>query len=134
MASDFRVNEFVDIRNRLDGVLLLGNEVTYPGDVSHCTKCHVGTTYQDVLVPNILLTTEKITTGIDGETRDQINAARASVPNDTDLVDSATASACGYCHDTPTDVSHFRLMGGEIKSKRADAKVAPPPLAPDVTP
>lgn len=133
-ARDIRVNEFVDIRNFRGGFLLLGNEITFPGDVSHCTKCHVGNTYQNVLVPNILLTTEKITTGIDGETVDQIIAARASVPNDTDLVDSATASACGYCHDSPTDVSHFRLMGGEIKSKRADAKVAPPPLAPDVTP
>jgi len=133
-AREMRVNEFVDIRNRLDGVLLLGDEILFPGDLSHCTKCHVGTTYQDVLVPNALLTTEKITTGVAGETVADINAARASVPNDTDLVDSATASACGYCHDTSTDVSHFRTMGGDIKSTRADAKVAPPPLTPVVTP
>jgi OmcA/MtrC family decaheme c-type cytochrome len=133
-AREMRVNEFVDIRNRLDGVLLLGGEITYPGDVSHCTKCHVGTTYENVLVDNTLLTTEKITTGVAGETRAQIIGARDSVPNGTDLVNSATASACGYCHDTPTDVSHFRTMGGDIKSTRADAKVAPPPLSPDVLP
>jgi len=133
-AGEMRVNEFVDIRNRLDGVLVLGNEILFPGDLSHCLKCHVGTTYENVLVPNALLTTEKITTGVAGETRAQIITARDLVPNDTDLVSSATASACGYCHDTPTDVSHFRTMGGDIKSTRADAKVAPPPLAPDVLP
>jgi OmcA/MtrC family decaheme c-type cytochrome len=133
-SEAMRVNEFVDIRNRLDGVLVLGNEILFPGDLSHCLKCHVGTTYRNVLVPNALLTTEKITTGVDSETRAQIIAARDSVPNDTDLVSSATASACGYCHDTPTDVSHFRTMGGDIKSTRADARVAPPPLMPIVTP
>jgi OmcA/MtrC family decaheme c-type cytochrome len=133
-SEDMRVNEFVDIRNFRGGALILGDEILFPGDLSHCLKCHVGTTYENVLVPNALLTTEKITTGVEGETVDQVKAARDSVPNDTDLVSSATASACGYCHDTPTDVSHFRLMGGDIKSTRADATVAPPPLSPDVTP
>jgi OmcA/MtrC family decaheme c-type cytochrome len=133
-ARDKRDNPFVDIRNRLNGVLLLGDEITYPGDVSHCKKCHVGTTYEKVLVENILLTTEKITTGVAGETVADINAARASVPNSTDLVDSATVSACGYCHDSPIAVSHFIAQGGDVKATRSDALIQPPTLTPDVTP
>ena len=129
-AREMRVNEFVDIRNRLDGVLVRGEEVTYPGDLSHCTKCHVGTTYQNVQVTNGLLTTAKITTGVAGETLAQINAARASVPNATDLVNTPTASACGYCHDTPAAVSHFVTMGGEIKAPRGAASMTPPALEP----
>ena len=129
-AREMRVNEFVDIRNRLDGVLLRGEEVTYPGDLSHCAKCHVGTTYQNVQVANGLLSTEKITTGVAGETLAQINAARATVPNATDLVNTPTASACGYCHDTPATVSHFVTMGGEIKAPRGSASMTPPALEP----
>jgi len=132
-ASDMRVNEFVDVRGDRQAIIL-GNEILYPGDLSHCTKCHVGTTYQNVQVPNGLMTTVKTTTGVAGETRDQISAARDSVPNATDLVNTPTASACGYCHDTPTAVSHFVTMGGEIKAPRGDASMAPPPLAPDITP
>ena len=132
-ARDIRGNEFVDIRGeRL--ALIAGDEITYPGDVSHCTKCHVGTTYQNVQVPNILLTTEKITTGNPSEDNNAISAARDTVPNDTDLVNSATSSACGYCHNSSTAVSHFVAQGGNIKTKRAEAKVAPPPLMPDVGP
>jgi OmcA/MtrC family decaheme c-type cytochrome len=133
-AREMRVNEFQDIRNRttggFQGVLLLGEEVTYPGDLSHCTKCHIGTTYQNVLVPNALLTTEKITTGSASETLAEINAARASVPNATDLVNTPTASACGYCHDTPTAVSHFGLQGGKVKTERGTATLPLPELAP----
>jgi len=129
-SREMRVNDFVDIRNRLDGVLLLGAEVSYPGNLMQCTKCHAGTTYQNVLVPNALLSTEKITTGNASETVAQINAARASVPNATDLVNTPTASACGYCHDTPTGVSHFITMGGDIKAPRGTASMTPPPLVP----
>jgi OmcA/MtrC family decaheme c-type cytochrome len=131
-AGEMRVNEFVDIRNRQSGVLLLGSEILYPGDLSHCTKCHVGTTYQNVQVANGLLTTVKVTTGVAGETVAQINAARASVPNATDVVNTQAASACGYCHDTPLSVSHFVAMGGEIKAPRGTAVMTPPAL--NVTP
>ena len=86
-SSFFRANnvngegiEFVDIRNRVDGVLVLGNEVTYPGNLKYCTKCHVGTTYNPAFIPaNALLSTTKVTTGNPSETRADILAARASV-------------------------------------------------------
>ena len=142
-ANEMRVNEFVDIRNRTtggaQGVLLLGEEVTYPGDLSHCTKCHFGSpapagavanSYQNVQVPNALVTTTKITTGNASETLAEINAARASVPNTTDLVNTPGASACGYCHDAPTYVSHFILQGGKVKTERGTATLPLPELAP----
>jgi hypothetical protein len=133
-SEDMRVNEFVDIRNFRGGALVLGDEILFPGDLSHCLKCHVGTGDEIVQVPNVLLTTERITTGVAGETVDQVIAARGTVPNSTDLVSSATASACGYCHDSPIAVSHFIAQGGDVKATRSDALVAPPPLTPDVTP
>jgi OmcA/MtrC family decaheme c-type cytochrome len=129
-AREMRVNDFVDIRNRLDGVLLLGDEVTYPGNLSTCTKCHLNGTYANVASTNFLVTTTKITTGNANETVADINAARATVPNSTDLVNTPTSSACGYCHDTPTAVSHFGLQGGKIKTERGIATLTPPPLDP----
>jgi len=137
-SAEMRVNEFVDIRNRTtggaQGVLVLGNEVTYPGNLTTCTKCHLNGTYANVEATNFLLTTTKITTGNASETLADINAARASVPNSTDLVNTPTASACGYCHDTPADVSHFSLQGGKIKTQRGTATTPLPELAPATSP
>ena len=131
-SSFFRANnvngegiEFVDVRNRVDGVLVLGNEVTYPGNLKYCTKCHVGTTYNPAFVPvNSLLSTTKITTitaGKPTETRAEILAARASVPNATDLVNSPISAACYGCHANITFASHMVQNGGDINSTRTGA-------------
>jgi OmcA/MtrC family decaheme c-type cytochrome len=129
-----RTTNFVDIRNRLNGIILQGDEFTYPGDPSHCGKCHLNNLYQNIQTTGRLLTTAKITTGVTGETLAQINAARASVPNATDLVNTPAASACGHCHDSVTARSHFIAMGGEVRAPRGTAVLTPPQLAPDVTP
>jgi OmcA/MtrC family decaheme c-type cytochrome len=119
--------EFVDIRNRLNGVLVLGNEITYPGTLNHCTKCHISTssataTYRPDLIPaNALLSTTKVTTGNASETRAEILAARASVPNATDLVNSPIAAACYGCHASIPRASHMVQMGGDINSMRTGA-------------
>lgn len=114
--------EFVDIRNRQNGVLVLGNEITYPGNLRHCTKCHIGTSYNPASMPdNLLLSTTKITTGNASETRDQILAARASVPNATDLVNSPIAAACYGCHASTPRASHMVQNGGDINSTRTGA-------------
>ena len=124
--------EFVDIRNFGDGVLILGNEVTFPGDLKHCTKCHIvngaGTnsnpyvgTYVAELPDNVLLNTTKITTGNASETRAEIIAVRNTVPNATDLVNSPIASACYGCHAGITMASHAVQMGGDINSTRTGA-------------
>ena len=112
--------EFVDIRNRLNGVLILGNEVTFPGNLKHCTKCHIGTSYKADLPPNLLLSTTKETTGDASETRTQIIAAR-NQPNATDLVNSPIATTCYGCHASIPMASHAVQMGGDINSTRAGA-------------
>ena len=120
-ARDIRTTEFVDIRGDGRQALILGDEIAFPGDASHCLKCHVGTTYQNVTVPNALLTTVKITTGNPSETKAQIFGARDTVPNDTDVVNSPAASSCYYCHDSSAAASHFVQMGGDILKARTDA-------------
>ena len=143
---------YIDIRNRAEtpatiGVLLDGSEVTYPGNLMHCTKCHYGPTvpagdtnppgfvansYKADLPANLLNTTTKITTGNAAENAAQIIGARNTVPNSTDLVVSPLASACGYCHDSNTQVSHMILNGAAVNVQRGDANLTPPQLAPDV--
>jgi len=128
-----RTTNFVDIRgDRL--ALVEGDEITYPGDVSHCGKCHLNNLYQNIQTTGRLLSTVNTTSGVANETRDQIIAARASVPNATDNVNTPAASACGHCHDSVTARSHFVAMGGEVRAPRGSAVLTPPSLAPDVTP
>jgi OmcA/MtrC family decaheme c-type cytochrome len=153
--QDVRVNNFVIVRNRrvqtnpdVYGAYIDSDEVTYPGDLTHCTKCHfpanpgAGNTsqsYKADLPPGILFATEAVTTGISGETLSQIIGARQSFQghdpsgNPTDNVTSPLASRCGYCHDTPAAVGHFISTGGaDIKATRSIAEKTPPLLMPDV--
>jgi len=137
-AAAMRGTEYIDIRNRgASGVFFYNfDEVTYPGNPMHCTKCHLSspTTYDGTLVAGSLYTTEKVTTGNPAETLDNIVAARGTVPNSTDLVNSPIASACAYCHNSEVGIGHMLSNGGDIKSTRANANIQPPTLAPDVTP
>ena len=131
-GADKRTTDFVDIRNRVDGVILTSDEITFPGDLSHCGKCHLTNAYQNLQTTGRLNPTVVTTTGVAGETAAQITAARASMPNATDLVNSPATSACGHCHDSDVARSHFVAMGGEIRVPRASAVLVPPPLYPDV--
>jgi hypothetical protein len=151
--QDVRVNNFQIVRNRqaspgVFGVYLDSAEVTYPGDLTHCTKCHfpanpgAGNTsqsYKADLPPGILFATERVTTGNTGETLSQIIGARQSFQghdpsgNPTDLVTSPLVSRCGYCHDGPAEVGHFvSTGGGDVKNTRSTAELTPPTLSPDV--
>jgi hypothetical protein len=117
-ASD-RPYEFV--RNFRNGIYYNWSEVTFPGDLMDCTKCHIGNSYVPSSIPaGVLKTTERITTGDPAETRDQILAVRVTVPNPTDLVNSPIASACYYCHDSSAAASHMVLNGGKIRTERTD--------------
>lgn len=148
-----RVNNFQIVRNRqatpgVYGVYIDSAEMTFPGDLTHCTKCHfaanpgAGNTpqsYKADLPTGVLFTTEKVTTGNASETLAQIIGARQSFQGDdpsgnpTDLVDSPIAGKCGSCHDAPAKVGHFLSTGGaDIKATRSTAELTPPPLAPDV--
>jgi OmcA/MtrC family decaheme c-type cytochrome len=98
------------------------SEVTYPGDLSHCTKCHLGTTYKADLPAGVLLSTDSRITGF--------------APTSTDNVVSPTAAACGRCHNDSPAVDHFRLQGGDVGATRAEATVTAPvtTMAVDITP
>jgi len=127
-AATDRPYEFV--RNRLNGIYYNWSEVTFPGDLKNCTKCHIGDTYRPEKLPaGVLYNVTRTTTGSSSETRADIIAARASVPNSTDLVDSPIAGACYYCHDSALAKIHFLQNGGTIGSTRGDGIiiVAPSP-------
>jgi OmcA/MtrC family decaheme c-type cytochrome len=99
-------------------------EVTYPAQLKHCTKCHIGDTYKTELPDGVLLSTDT-----------RIGAA----PGLQDNVNSPLAAACGRCHNPNTELKspstvydHYKLMGGDVGATREVADlVAPPyPLAP----
>jgi OmcA/MtrC family decaheme c-type cytochrome len=118
-AATDRPYEFV--RNRLNGIYYNWSEVTFPGDLKNCTKCHIGDTYRPEELPaGVLYNVTRTTTGNLSETRADIIAARGIVPNSTDLVDSPIAGACYYCHDSALARSHFLQNGGTIGSTRGD--------------
>jgi len=134
-------------------VYLDSAEVTYPGDLTHCAKCHFANnpstgpalnvpgatvqSYKADLPKGVLFTTEKVTTGNPNETLSDIRAVRSAFQGDdpsgnaTDLVDSPIAAKCGSCHDTQAEVGHFISTGGaDIKTTRSTAELTPPTLAP----
>jgi len=111
-ASD---RPFQFVRNRLNGIYYNWSFVTFPGDLMDCTKCHIDESYVPSNVPaNTLWNVERTTTGNPNETREDIIAARSSVPNMTDLVDSPIAGACFYCHDEGLAKSHILTQGGKL--------------------
>jgi OmcA/MtrC family decaheme c-type cytochrome len=103
--------------------------IRYPGELTHCTKCHYGTpaantasfpnSYKADLPDGVLLST---------------NSVMGVAPAPTDNVVSPTAAACGRCHSSSEAIDHFKLQGGDVGVPRADALVVAPPtsLAPDV--
>jgi OmcA/MtrC family decaheme c-type cytochrome len=129
-GANKRTTNFVDIRNRVGGVLLQGDEKTFPGDLSHCGKCHLNNLYQNVQATGRFLSTVVITTGADASPADVI-AARTNMPNATDLVNTPATSACGHCHDSDPARSHFIAMGGSIRAPRGVATVPVPQLSPE---
>jgi OmcA/MtrC family decaheme c-type cytochrome len=135
-SASVRVSPLRDIRNRgTSGVFYYDwSEVTYPGNPIHCTKCHVGETYKADLATGVMFSTAKVTTGVSSETRTQINTARNTVPNSTDLVNSPIVGACGMCHNSDSDRSHFVLNGGDVQSVRGTAVLTPPTLSVEIAP
>jgi OmcA/MtrC family decaheme c-type cytochrome len=125
-GANKRTTNFVDIRNRQNGVLVQSDEITYPGELSHCGKCHLNDLYKNIQTTNRFLTTVVTTTGVATETAAQMVAARGTIPNATDLVNTPATSACGHCHDSDLARSHFVAMGGKLRTPRGDATVTPP--------
>ncbi|TFH32071.1 MAG: OmcA/MtrC family decaheme c-type cytochrome [Deltaproteobacteria bacterium] len=130
-SADMRVTPFLDYRYRSGNMYFYDfSEITYPGNLEQCMKCHLGDSYKADLPVNLLNATTRVTTGNPAEDTAAILAARASVPNSTDLVNTPSVSACGYCHNTPVAISHYLVMGGKVQGVRSEADAPLPTLAP----
>jgi OmcA/MtrC family decaheme c-type cytochrome len=107
------------VRNRNGGIYYNFSEVTFPGILSNCETCHAPGTYDPGLLPvGVLVSTDMTTDGVNAS-RDDLIAARDSVPNDTDLVNSPVASACYACHNSNLVAAHMGQNGGVIDAERA---------------
>jgi hypothetical protein len=100
----------------------------------NCNKCHIGNSFAADLPAGVDFSTAKITTGNSSETAAQINAARGTVANSTDLVNSPIVSACGMCHNSDAARGHFVVNGGDIQASREYAEKIPPALGPATLP
>ena len=73
------------------------SEVLFPGELKHCTNCHVPSHYK-LPLPTLLPT--KLT---------QIDSNKARVPS-TDYFIQATTGACTGCHDSNDTLAHAEAM------------------------
>jgi OmcA/MtrC family decaheme c-type cytochrome len=127
-AAHFRENHFEFVRIRSNNAYYFDwSHVTFPGELNNCETCHEDGTYLPASVPaNALWTNTRTTTGNPAETHADVAGARASLPNDTDLVNTPISSACHYCHDSAAAASHMELNGGAIGWERGDAVAEAP--------
>ncbi len=97
------------------------SHVIFPGNLGDCESCHEPGTYTKV-GDDVLLTT----VAIPGTTGDRAGllAARASVPNDEDIVSTPISGTCAYCHDSPLAAAHMEQNGGFVMAERSDARSA----------
>jgi OmcA/MtrC family decaheme c-type cytochrome len=115
-----RTFDYEFVRNRSNGLYYNFSEVTFPGILSDCETCHLPGTYGAPPPAGVLVSTELTTDGLN-LTRADVLAARATVPNPTDLVNSQTAGSCYLCHDSEPSVAHMQQNGGVIAGWRAEA-------------
>lgn len=109
-----RTEDYDFVRDRgTSGVFYYNwSEVTYPGKINNCAKCHIGNSYRPENIPaGALVTTNVTTNGTDPMTRTAIAASRTSVPNATDEVISKIAATCYSCHTAVSVVDHMNLNG-----------------------
>ena len=94
------------------------SEVTFPrgASTSNCSLCHDGDSYALPLMDGVLATTVRTTGEVDGldPTVADAEAAFVGVPNDTDWVNTATSSACYYCHTSGSAMAHMEQNGGML--------------------
>lgn len=117
-ASGMRGTPYEFVRNRQNGIYYDWSEVTYPAEsASNCLMCHFEGTYELPVTDGVLPTTVRTTgtdDGLDGNDFNTVVAARASLPNATDWVNSPVSSTCYYCHNSELSLNHIRQNGGVI--------------------
>jgi OmcA/MtrC family decaheme c-type cytochrome len=119
-SAAFRDYPYEFVRNRQNGIYYNWSEVTFPGILSNCETCHIPGAYSANLPAGLLVTTDVTTDGLN-LTQEDVVAARESVPNPTDLINSETAGTCYMCHDNDPATAHMDQNGGVIDGWRAEA-------------
>ncbi|WP_291318119.1 OmcA/MtrC family decaheme c-type cytochrome [Desulfuromonas sp.] len=123
-ASAQRSTDYEFVRGRNDGIYYDWAHVTFPAEegTRNCLVCHLEGTYELPLAGDLLPTTVRTTTAADGLDTDFniVDAARDTVPNDSDWVNSITASTCYYCHDSELAAIHMSQNGGFISVANPD--------------
>jgi OmcA/MtrC family decaheme c-type cytochrome len=121
-GGEVRTTDYEFVRNRNNGIPYNWSEVVFPQSVSNCLACHKPGTFAPPLVDGTLLTTNRTTGEIDGNDADTaaVEAARDTVPNDTDFVITPTAAACFACHDGEEVKAHMEGNGAAINLNRSN--------------
>ena len=137
-SSAFRTEPYEFVRVRSGNAYPFDwSEVTFPGEINNCVKCHINRSFvcgidsrgRDIPCPDTympenipagaLVSTDITTNGVDPQTRDEVLAARASVPNETDMVISPVSAACYACH-TDTEATYHMDQSGGAYGERTD--------------
>jgi len=123
-AGAFRTTDYVHYRAKsaTSATEYNWNFVKFPGILSDCLMCHKPGTYGSV--PAGALLTTDITTDGTNATLAAVTAARASLPNGTDLVTTPFSATCVGCHDGSSAKAHMSSNGGSILIQRSSANTA----------
>ena len=117
-----RTYDYEFVRNFRGAAYYDWAEVTFPGILSNCETCHIDDSeLYDAELPDGALVTTNVTTDGLNLTVAAVAAARASVPNDTDLIHSPIAGTCYMCHDNDPALAHMSQNGGVIDNWRAES-------------
>ena len=124
-SASMRSSPFEFVRDRgTSGIYSYDwSEVTYPNVDGNCLSCHAANTYRVAVSADALPSTDRVTSSTGTESRARVLAARAGVPNDTDLVTSPQAASCTGCHDGPLSLAHMDQNGGSVGMPRIDYEV-----------
>lgn len=98
------------------------SHVTFPGDPSNCSKCHVGDSYMPNKVPAGALMSTDIT-GTPTNLAEAL-AVRTTLPNSDDQVIRPVVSACFGCHNTGLVMAHMNQNGAMLGTDRATMATA----------
>lgn len=102
------------------------SEVTFPGDASNCSKCHLGNSYMAESIPANALWTTKVTSN--GAIVDAASAvaSRLTVPNASDEVLDPGVAACNGCHNGKMINAHMEQNGANFGMTRGGMATAKP--------
>jgi OmcA/MtrC family decaheme c-type cytochrome len=132
--NSIRTRAFTHVRGGREGYYDW-DHVAFPrgASTSNCMLCHKPGTYELPLAEDLLATTVRTTGVEDGmdDSNEGVETAFQNVPNDTDWVNSPTASSCFYCHTSNDAMAHMMqngallsLPGGGFYINRADIDTA----------